>query len=107
MSETRAQHIATLRQTPTRLARLMEGLSDDALDYRSQPDDWSIREILAHLVDDEMFVMRSRLERIVKEDHPTLAPHDEKHWYATRNTSRDQLAELLSDFTIQRAASIN
>ena len=107
MSETRGQHIATLTETSDRLAQLTDGLSDGALDFRAQPDDWSIREILAHLVDDEMFVMRSRLERIVKEDHPTLAPHDEKLWYATRNTSRDQLAELLSDFTIQRAASMN
>ena len=107
MNETRAEHIATLRDTPDRLTRLTTGLPDSALDHRSQPDDWTIREILAHLVDDEMFVMRTRLERIVKEDHPALAPHDEKHWYATRNTSRDQLAELLADFATQRAASLS
>jgi hypothetical protein len=71
-----------------------------------EPGDWTIREILAHLVDDEMYVMRTRMERMVKEDHPTLAPHDEKHWYATRNTTRDHLAELLGDFATQRAASL-
>ena len=53
-----------------------------------------------------MYVMRTRLERIIKEDHPDLAPHDEKRWHANRNTSRDALSELLADFDLQRAASL-
>jgi hypothetical protein len=68
--------------------------------------EWSSREILAHLVDDEIYVMRTRLERIIKEDHPSLAPHDEKQWYANRNTTRDAPVELLGDFAVQRAASL-
>jgi hypothetical protein len=107
MNETRVQCIATLRETPDRLTQLTSGLADGALDYRSQPDEWTIREIMAHLVDDEMFVMRTRLERIAKEDHPSLAPNDEKAWYTTRNTSRDELVELLADFAAQRAASMS
>lgn len=106
MSSTRAQQIATLGQTHATLLQLTEGLSDEILNFRTEPDAWSIREILAHLVDDEMYVMRTRMERIIKEDNPLLAPHDEKRWYATRNTTRDALAELLSDFAVQRAASL-
>ncbi len=41
-----------------------------------------------------------------KEDLPLLAPHDEKKWYATRNTTRDGIAELLDDFAVQRAAHL-
>ena len=100
------QHIATLRNTSGRLVELTDGISERALDFRAHADDWTIREILAHLVDDEMYVMRLRLARIVKEQDPQLAPNDEKAWYATRNTSRDQLAELLADFSLQRAASL-
>lgn len=106
MSLSRTHQIATLAQTHATLTRLTEGLTDDALDFHSDPEAWSIREILAHLVDDEMYVVRTRMERIVKEDMPLLAPHDEKRWYATRNKTRDQLAELLSDFAVQRAASL-
>src|SRR5260370_34064735 len=62
--------------------------------------------ILAHLVDDEMYVMRTRLERMIKEDRPSLAPHEEKGWHANRNTTRDRVSELLSDFDLQRAASL-
>lgn len=106
MSLTRVHQLATLAQTPATLHRLTESLTDEALDFRSDTGEWSIREILAHLVDDEMYVMRTRVERMMKEDLPLLAPHNEKRWYATRNTTRDQLAELLSDFAVQRAASL-
>jgi hypothetical protein len=106
MASTRAESIATLQQTPATLVQLTSSLGDAALDFRPAPADWSVREILAHLVDDEMYVMRLRLERIVKEDKPHLAPHDEQKWYASRNTTRDALAQLLMDFTVQRAASL-
>lgn len=107
MNTTRTQQIAVLEQTHAALVQLTAELADDALDFHPAADEWSIREILAHLVDDEMYVMRTRLERIVKEDMPTLTPNDEKKWYATRNTTRDHTAELLNDFALQRAASLN
>lgn len=106
MNTPRSQCIATLEQTSPILIRLTSSLSESALDFRQASDQWSIREILAHLVDDEMYVMRTRLERMIKEDRPSLAPHDEQRWYASRNTTRDRLAELLSDFDLQRAASL-
>lgn len=107
MTATRTQLISTLEQTPPTLKRITSALTDAALDFRPAPDEWSTREILAHLVDDEMFVMRTRLERMVEEDIPSLTSHDEKKWYHTRNTSRDALVELLNGFAIQRAASLN
>jgi hypothetical protein len=107
MTATHAALIATLEQTHPTLERLTATLSDEALDYRLAADEWTVREILAHLVDDEMFVMRTRLERIVKEEIPSLVPNDEKQWQRERNTTRDQISELLHDFAIQRAASLN
>ncbi|HEY7347837.1 MAG TPA: DinB family protein [Ktedonobacterales bacterium] len=106
MTTTRTELIAVLEQTGPALARLTAGLADEALDFHPGQGEWSIREILAHLVDDEMYVMRLRLERIVKEDHPHLTPHDEQKWYANRNTTRDHVDELLADFNLQRAASL-
>jgi DinB superfamily len=102
----RARLIETLEQTQAKLAEATSTLTEAELDFRSGTDEWSIREILAHLVDDEMFVMRTRLERIMKEEEPALASHDEKKWYNHRNTSRDKVAELLSDFALQRTASL-
>lgn len=106
MNVPRAQLIATLEQTHPTLVHFTSTLTDAILDFRPGTQEWSIREILAHLVDDEMFVMRTRLERMMKEESPSLASHDEKKWYSQRNTSRDALSELLSDFAVQRAASL-
>jgi hypothetical protein len=107
MTSTRAELIAALEQTTSELTRLTTDLSDEALDFHAGLAEWSIREILAHLVDDEMYVMRLRMERIIKEANPHLTPHDERAWYASRNTTRDQLSELLADFGLQRAASLS
>jgi len=106
MATDRAQNLAILEATLPELTELTESLDDTALDYRTAPGEWSIREILAHLVDDEIYVMRLRVERIVKEDEPHLTPHDEKQWYASRNTTRDALDQLLADFHLQREASL-
>src|SRR5579872_5817446 len=106
MAEARTQLVATLGETHHALVRLTADQPDVALDYWMSPGDWTVREILAHLVDDEMFVMRTRFERMMKESRPHLAPHDEKAWFANRSTARDQRDELLADFAVQRAASL-
>lgn len=106
MSSSRNELVAVLEQTYPALVKLTASLPSAALDFRLEPSEWTIREILAHLVDDEMYVMRTRLERIIKEERPDLAPHDEKKWYANRNTTRDEPDELLADLQLQRAASL-
>src|SRR5438874_11850498 len=106
MDPKHSQSLDILRQTHRTLAGLTADLPEAALDFRASPEEWTTREILAHLVDDEMYVMRTRLERIIKEDRPDLAPHDEQMWYANRNKTRDALADLLDDFALQRAASL-
>lgn len=57
MNANRAQLITTLEQTHGALAELTASLSDEALDFRPGAEEWSTREILAHLVDDEMFII--------------------------------------------------
>lgn len=104
---TRDELLAMLEATGPALQRLAGNLDDAALDFRPAPDAWNIREVLAHLVDDEAFIMRQRLARIVKEERPHLEPHDEQQWYASRNTARDGRDVLLGDFQVQRAASLN
>lgn len=99
-----ADSLAVLEATTSALQQLVTPLDDHALDFRPAEDAWTIREVLAHLVDDEAFIMRQRLARIAKEERPDLAPHDEQHWYAHRNTARD--TTLLADFQVQRDASL-
>ena len=94
-----------LAATPDRLEALVRNAGDDALDI-AQEGEWSARTVMAHLRDDEFMVGRLRLERITVEDHPTLAPFDEKAWAASRWRGGDTVDELLADFRLQREASM-
>jgi len=90
---------------PGRLADAVASASDDALDAAPEGE-WPARTVLAHLRDDEFMVMRLRLERMLAEHEPDLAPFDEKVWAASRYTGRDSRDELLSDFQTHREASV-
>ena len=97
--------IEGLAATPDRLEAATRGADDGALD--AAPDgEWSARTVLAHLRDDEFMVTRLRLARMTVEEHPTLAPFDEGAWASSRWSDRDGLQELLSDFRLQREASM-
>jgi hypothetical protein len=104
MTDTDAM-IDELAATADRLRELTRGAAGSTLDAQA-PGEWSARTVLAHLRDDEFLVMRLRLERILVEDQPSLAPFDEQAWEAHRWRGRDGLVELLDDFDLQRAASI-
>jgi hypothetical protein len=98
--------IKQLAATPSRLAHLVVEASDELLD-RTTDGEWSARTILAHFRDDEFLVMRMRCERMLSEPNPTFPDFDEKAWAATRNRSRDAKDVLLTDFALQRQASLN
>ncbi len=94
-----------LAATAAQLRELTRTASDAQLDAQ-WPGEWSVRTVLAHLRDDEFLVTRLRLERMLVEDDPQLAPFDEQAWEASRWQGRDGLDELLDDFQLQRDASI-
>lgn len=95
-----------LDTTPRTMAHLTAELRDQELDA-AEAGEWSARQILAHLRDDESMVMRMRLVRMLVEDDPLLPDFDEQAWATNRNTSHDKKESLLADFMLQRQASLN
>jgi hypothetical protein len=51
-------------------------IDDDALDRRSAPGDWTVREIIHHLADSEM-TSTIRVRRLLAEDQPVITGYDE------------------------------
>lgn len=70
-----------LRDTPSRLHALLDGLSPEEIDTRPGPNKWSLREIMAHMADCEI-AFSWRLRQVLGADHPTLAPFDQDRWAA-------------------------
>jgi hypothetical protein len=98
--------IERLAELPRRLAAIVRESGEDGLDAAFDGE-WNIRTGMAHLRDEESFVFRLRLERMLSEDHPTFAPYPPEQWLANRDTSRDDAQELLRDLALQRQASVN
>jgi hypothetical protein len=64
--------IALLERTPIVLETLLPDLPQEILEWKPSEERWSIREVVAHLVDlEELFCERT--QRIVREERPALA----------------------------------
>ncbi|MGB0880729.1 MAG: DinB family protein [Polaribacter sp.] len=78
----------------------------EKLDYRYQPEKWSIKEILQHLIDTERIFMY-RLLRIARKDTTALAGFDQDIFIESSKANAKTLEALLREFTITRLYSIN
>ena len=84
----RAELITRYRAGYGVLLAALEGVTPEELDWRSNPDAWSVRDVVHHLEDAEM-TGAVRLRRLLTEDAPFLPAFDEDVYrrrlsYATR-----------------------
>ena len=63
--------LQALASTPKDLQLLLGKMAETAVHQRPADDEWSVAEVLCHLIDTE-HRFRQRLRRIVREDNPTL-----------------------------------
>jgi len=68
-----------IAETPTRLTRLLHGLTPEQIETPPAPGKWSIRELMAHLADCEI-AWAWRLRQAYGAEHPQLQPFDQDSW---------------------------
>lgn len=85
------------------VAVAITGAAGPELDFKLAPDQWSVRQIVAHLADAEAANV-VRLRQVIAEDNPTLVPWDQNAWaertdYAKRKPSQalDTMRQLRAD----------
>lgn len=61
------------------VAVAITGAAGPELDFKPAPDQWSVRQIVAHLADAESANV-VRLRQVIAEDNPTLFPFDQNAW---------------------------
>lgn len=76
-----ADPFASQRGLPGRLRAQLAGLPEAAADFRPGPDEWSAREVLAHLVHSEI-VYGYRYRAILAEPEGAIAGYDQEAWTA-------------------------
>lgn len=71
----------TLEATPEILRLLMAGLSAEDACRKPSPNEFSVAEVIAHLLLSESHCYRARLDRILAEDRPQVAGDDASMHY--------------------------
>lgn len=94
------------RRGPELLAVILTGVYGEEIDFRLGPDEWSIREIMAHLADAEL-VGAFRFRAVIAEDNPTLAAFDQDRWAARLDYQKRKPTQSLEAFRRLRAENFD
>lgn len=84
------------------VAVAMTGAAGSELDFSPAPDQWSIRQIIAHLSDAEL-VGAMRFRKVIAEDNPALEAFDQEAWARNLDYSRRKPSQTLETFRRIRA----
>jgi len=90
-----------LRETPALLRRLIVRKAPKLLSRRPHPDKWSVREILAHLADDEL-VLAYRIRKVLEEPGRTIDGFDQARWASVLHYASDEPSRTLERFRQMR-----
>jgi len=80
-------------------------LSDEQARFKFGPLEWSIKEVIGHLIDGER-VFSYRLLRISRNDQTPLPGFDQEDYVREAGFDNSSLSDLLSELTFQRRANI-
>jgi len=92
-------------KAPDILTSLVEGLSSEVLGRRPAPLKWSIREIVAHLADDEL-VGAYRIRLILSSPGTAIQAFDQDVWARTGRYGSAELKESLVLYRILRQQNL-
>lgn len=81
-------------------------LPNEKLEYRYQPEKWTIKELLQHLIDTERIFMY-RLLRIARKDTTPLSGYDQDVYAEPSEANNKSLENLIEEFSVTRMYSIN
>jgi uncharacterized damage-inducible protein DinB len=96
MSE-HAELLQRFRRGPELLASLLTGVAGREFDYSPAAGKWSIRQIMAHLVDSEM-LGAIRFRMTLAQDNPALPHYDQDLWATKLDYPRRKVSDCLESF---------
>jgi hypothetical protein len=90
--------------TPDLVRELVAEAGPD-LDRRPEPDEWSVIECVAHMVDAEL-VISGRYRWILAHDRPTIVGYDQDRWVDRLHRPVETFDELIATFEALRRANL-
>lgn len=95
---------AALAVQPDELRSALEPLSDSQARFKPGPEEWSIKEIVSHLIDAER-VFSYRLLRISRKDKTPLPGFEQGDFVRESGADEIPLSDLLDEFEFLRRAN--
>ena len=97
-----ADLLERFRRGPELLAAALTGAAGSEVDFRTSPEKWTVREIVAHVSDSEI-VGAERFRRVIAEENAPLTGYDQNKWVANLDYSRRKPSQSLETFRRIRA----
>ncbi|WP_400079065.1 DinB family protein [Winogradskyella sp. R77965] len=88
------------------LIDFFKSISEEKLTDRYQPEKWSVKEILQHLIDTERIFIY-RFFRIARRDKTALVGYDQNIYIKPSRANNKSIESLLDEFEINRNHSIS
>ncbi len=88
------------------LGRFFAEISEEKSLYRYEPDKWSIREVVGHLLDVER-IFSCRAFRFSRGDKTDLPGFDENAYVPNGNYDTHDISELVEEFYLLRKATVS
>ena len=85
---------------------LLENVQPEHASWRRAPDQWSLIEVTAHLLDEECEDFRTRLDLVLHHPETDWPPIDPAGWVTQRNYAEREMGETLRQFLDERARSM-
>lgn len=83
--------------THEQLTQAIEGLSNEALKWKAAPNQWSVTEVLAHLVDHSIIVS-FRIREVLSGSEARLPAFRQDEWVAGQRANEGSTADILHTF---------
>ena len=100
-----ADVFAVLGTQPDQLRAMLQSTWDDQASRRPKPGEWSIKEVIGHICDQER-VFAYRLMRIARGDKTPLPGFDQELAVNGTDFGARTLAGLIDEFDFQRRANV-
>ncbi len=85
---------------------IFRGLPSEFVKWKANPKDWSILEIICHLIDEEVEDFRARVRHALENPHAPLVPIDPQGWIVDRNYVEQDFQTAVEKWGQEREESI-
>ncbi|HEY8512991.1 MAG TPA: DinB family protein [Cyclobacteriaceae bacterium] len=97
---------AALELSEKRFGEALEGIREEQGLHRYQPEKWTIKEVVAHMLDTER-IMSYRALRFARNDKTPLAGFEEKDYAPEANANNRDFAGLRNEFANLRRSTVD